>query len=212
MNKRLENIIVVNAMMTRFNMSLVGASIWTLIGMMQLPIYATILKISDMASSIISGKMQKKLAHMERVELMNLNLRFDLLKTVLYSLGNMTIVFNFYLGVTLLIASATLYGVSDATEVIQRDRIAETLYPDMKDRGVYRGHLKMMGATAHTLGLGLNLIVMAVSVAMTVNQEDMLKYIIFFHGIFSIVDFIISMIEKKYITKFYEELERKEEL
>lgn len=211
-NKRLENIIVYNAMATRFNMSLAGASIWTLIGMMQVPIYATILKISDMASSIISGKMQKRFAHMNRCELMNLSFRFDLMRTILYSLGNMIIVFNFHLGVALLIASSALYGVADATQVIQRDRIAETLYPDQKARGVYRGHLKMMGATAHTLGLGINLIVMAISVALSVNQEDMLKYIIFLHGIFSIIDFIISMIEKKELVKFYKELESKEEL
>lgn len=201
--ERLKKIVVYNAMMTRLNYSLVGASIWTLIGMMQVPIFATILKVSDMVSSVISGKMQQKFSHVDKYILAEINFKFELGSVMLYSLGNILIPFYFYIGISMMVLGAMLNGVGNATQTIQRDKLADMLYPDINDRANYRGHLKFRGAIAHTFGLLCNLGIMSITVMLGIDQMLVLKYIIFIHGILSIVDFLISLIEKKAVHEYY---------
>ncbi|MGL5316977.1 MAG: hypothetical protein ACRC92_27205 [Peptostreptococcaceae bacterium] len=202
MKDRLIQIIKLNIKVSRFDEALAGMSLWVLIGMMDIPIYATALKVTQMVSNIASGIIQKKASKLHDEEIYKLSLYAEIAKTLICSAGNILVAFHFTLGMSLLVFGNVVQGIHDAYGTIYQDRTNEMLYPDVKERGNFKGDLKVCGSTAHTVGLGLNFSVMLFSQSSNFNQVNTIKYILIIHGVCRICDLLVTLLERRVLKEY----------
>lgn len=203
--KKLERLledIKLNTTVSRFNEALVGMSLWVLIGMYDIPIYATTLKVTQMLGKVVSGYIECEMADKPISKLCNISLRTEIIKTMIYSVGHIIIAFNFTLGISLIIFGNLFSGVHEAILIVFRDRITERMYFDPEDRSKFRGLMKIAGSKAHTIGLCLNLAVMTYSQSKGFDQILTIKVLLAFYGFTGAVDLLVSFKERKSLKDF----------
>lgn len=202
--ENLSKLIRFNASVSEFNASLVGMSIWMMIGMMNIPIYASMLKISSMLSGIMSGWIQQKISDSDARVLLKCSFNFELLSTTVYSIGNMVIPFNFTVGMAMLLVGRIIFSIMSAVATVHRDRILNHMYEDVCDRSSFKGSIKMFSSAANTLGLCINTAVMAITATANIDQVLVIKYILFIHGVMGVIDMMVTVTERKAVSKFYD--------
>lgn len=204
--ENLTKLIRFNVAVSEFNSSLAGMSIWMMIGMMNVPIYASMLKISSMVSGIMSGWIQQKMSASDERILLKYSFNFELLSTTVYSLGNMIIPFNFTVGMSMLLVGRIIYSIMSAIGTVHHDRVLNHVYEDVCDRSNFKGSVKMFASAANTAGLCINTTVMALTAAVSIDQVTVIKYILFIHGVMGVIDMMISITERKAVSRFYDNI------
>ncbi|MGL5316325.1 MAG: hypothetical protein ACRC92_23925 [Peptostreptococcaceae bacterium] len=189
--------IKLNVIVSRFSEALVGMSIWVIIGTYDVPIYATVLKITQMFGKLISGHIEKTIAHKTATELCNMSFKTEMFKTFLYSLGHIILAFYFHVGITMVVMGNIYSGVNDAISTVYHDRVAETLYDKPKDRSTFRATMKIVGSNAHIFGLGLNIAVMTLSQTINYNQVLVIRILLAIHGVMGVLDLLVTLKERK---------------
>ncbi|MGL5316838.1 MAG: hypothetical protein ACRC92_26510 [Peptostreptococcaceae bacterium] len=194
--------IKLNVVVSRFSEALVGMSLWVLIGMFDVPIYATTLKITQMIGKTISGHVEKFIAHKTPLELCSMSLRTEMFKTFLYSLGHILVAFNFHIGITMIVVGNLFSGVNDAISTVYHDRVAEFLYNEPKDRSVFRATMKIVGGNAHIFGLGINIAVMTLAQTKNYDQVLVIKLMLAFYGVLGVIDLLVTLKERRSFMQY----------
>lgn len=181
-----------NAKVSRFNEALVGMSLWVLIGMFDLPIYATILKVTQMVGKVLCGYIEKEVANKSHMELCEISFKAEIAKTFIYSIGHILVAVYFNFGMAMIVFGNLFNGVSDALLIVFRDRVVELLHSTPENRSTFRADIKIVGSKAHIVGLILNLVVMTYSQVVNINRVDTIKILLVFYGFTGIVDLYVS--------------------
>lgn len=201
--ERILDVIKFNVNTSRFNEALRGSSIWLMIGLMDLPMYASVLKMSKLIANTITGLIQKKYSSEDLSILCEKCFIYEVISTALMKSGCIMIGFHFYVGVALIMIGGMFNGIYEGYNSVYRDSVLEYLFPVVSDKLNFRGVLKFNGSIFNVIGLSFNLAIMVAGQVLTKNQIDLLRVVLIIHALTGILDVYFSYRERSLIKKTF---------
>lgn len=202
MRERLINIIRRNVMVTCFNDALLGMSMWLFIGTLDVPVYATLIKISTMFGKTLAGHIEQRWSHLEDEKLMNNSILSETIRACLYMFGNSIIMFDARIGLATIAVASMSNGVNSALINLYQQRANCLLNEDVRDRSKFIGGLRLLNSITSTIGLLINLAIMAICQFMKVDQVKVLYGLMLIHAIIGIYDLYVTLMERKITKEF----------
>lgn len=176
---------------------------WLLIGIYALPIYATLLNITGVSGSLLNGFIQKKVNLINKIKLIDYRLFMEIISTLVYFSSIIVLLNNFQLGIIMFMIGSFIWGITNAICYVQQEKFLNDIFTEVELRIDFKANIQVWTSISMIFGLFINLIIMYIF--NDLDKTIILKNIVMYHGIFSLIDLILSIIERNMMVSYYKE-------
>lgn len=210
MEQKVIKMAFLNSAMTSFCYALVGMSIYLILGIKNYIIYISVLNILTMISNFFSGYLQNKFSNMNNaIKVLQVSIIFECLYTIFHIISDVSIINSVNIFLIFQIMAIIMTCGCFAFYNIYRERILSCIYKnDYVQRSKFNSNIRMIGSTASMIGHGLNFILVFIFENVFIVEKIKFLYIIvLIHVFFVLCDFIITIIERNTVIKYFKNLE-----
>lgn len=212
MEQKVIKMAFLNSAMTSFCYALVGMSIYLILGIKNYIIYISVLNILEMISNFFSGYLQNKFSDMKDIiKVLQISITFELLYTIFHITSDISIIFSVNIFLIFQILSILMTCGCFAFYNVYRERILSYVYKnDYVERSKFHSNIRMIGSIASMIGHALNFILVFIfENVFVIEKINFLYIIVLIHVFFVFCDFIITLIERNTVIKYFKILEVK---
>ena len=202
----------INTGMTCFAYSIAGMSIYLILGMKNYIAFISILNMLEMIFNFFSGYIQNKFSSINNpLKVLHVSIVFEILYTISHFIADVSILKYTNLFLVFQMISIITNSVCSAFYNIYSERVLCLIYKDdYVLRSKFYSKTKMIRSICSTIGYIINVsLVYYFEKILGFDKTNLLYCILLIHLIFILFDFIITLVERNVVIKYFKSLEEK---
>ncbi len=198
---KLEKYMLRNSFVLNFSTALYGATTYNYIGKVGELSDSSKIMIAGSLSMLIGSYVGRKIAKSNVIKIANIKCLFDILNTIVYSLGIGVLITNYNLALYIIAVSGLLFSVSRAVENVYLERGLSAIEERSEERADLRSKLSMNYSVSYSLGIAVNFAITKGMEMRSFDFVDIVKTLIVLRLIMSVVDIIVTLKENMVIKE-----------